>query len=99
MTSSPKLTNCGDALREIRQEAGLSLGDLAELLQWNKGRLSKYETGRLPLSVDVIEQIATTLHLRPEAVILKCVQCQYPALKMPRIGALLEAAVEELKKC
>ncbi|HKQ46806.1 MAG TPA: helix-turn-helix transcriptional regulator [Phycisphaerae bacterium] len=94
------IAGAGSVLRQLRTKAGLSLDDLAGRLDWDKGRLSKYENDQLGLSLDVIEQIAVALDQRAEPVILRLLQHRYPSLASPRskVGRLLREAVDEMTR-
>ncbi len=60
----------GPELRRRRMEAGHSLGDLARLLHYSKGYLSKIETGEKPPSADVARRCDTALHANGELAAL-----------------------------
>jgi transcriptional regulator with XRE-family HTH domain len=96
MSEPLKIAGAGPAIRQLRQAAGLSLEDLADRLGWDKGRLSKYETDRLGLSISIIEEIARALGRRPEVVALYCLKQRYPKLSSSEVGCLLDSLVEEL---
>jgi transcriptional regulator with XRE-family HTH domain len=94
----PKLHKAGSVIRELREEAGLSLSDLAQKMGWDKGRLSKYENDGLGLSAQTIEKIATALNFNPEVLLLKCLQHKYPRLAEAKTGKLIEEAIRELSR-
>ena len=100
MSNHVSIDGAGEVLRNCRLEAELSLEQLADRLQWDKGRLSKYENNRLGVTLDVIEQIAVALGHRAEPIVLKCVQHLYPALasNRSRVGRLLQSAVDHMLK-
>ena len=75
----------------------MSLRELATRLGWDRGRLSKYETDAVGLTLPVIEEIAAGLQLRPEVVVLKCIQSRYPALKKSDAGRYLANLVNALE--
>lgn len=54
-------TLVGAELRRLRLAAGLSLSELARLVHYSKGYLSKIETGRKPVSVDLARRCDTAL--------------------------------------
>ena len=87
-------------IRTLRQQAGLSLEEMARRIGWDKGRLSKYENSRLGLSLPVIEDIAKALGERPEVVVLRCLKERYPALSSSKseVGRLVQHLVDELGK-
>jgi len=88
-----KLTGVGRTIRQLREQAGLSQAELSRRLGWAAGKLSKYETNHLALSLEVIEEIARVLEQRPDVVVLRCLQHRYPALGTSEVGRLLEAMV------
>jgi transcriptional regulator with XRE-family HTH domain len=45
-------------IKELRERAGLSQGELAKLLDVDEGSVSRWEAGRRPLSPVVIERLA-----------------------------------------
>jgi transcriptional regulator with XRE-family HTH domain len=47
-------SDLGVVLREARQEAGISLGRMARLTAYSKSYLGNIETGRRPVTVDII---------------------------------------------
>jgi transcriptional regulator with XRE-family HTH domain len=59
MGNQPKLF--GAELRRARLAAGLSLGELAGIVHYSKGYLSKIETGRKPPSVDLARRCDVAL--------------------------------------
>ena len=92
------IASSGDAIRGLRMAQGLSLQDVATRIGWDKSRLSKYETNRLDLSIEVIEQIAQALGHPPLFVVLKCLKHRYPELgsRRSKLGRLLDSVVREL---
>lgn len=63
-----KAKGLGALLRRLREEAGLSQAGLAGRLGWDKGRLSKYETGSLAVSFKTLDKLALALGLEPAGV-------------------------------
>ena len=96
----PRIESAGEAVRALREQAGLSLRELAERLGWDKGRLSKYENNQLAMSLPVIEQIAEGLGRAPLVVLLHCLKHRYPALSRAnsKVRSLVEQLVTELSK-
>jgi len=45
-------------IKELREHAGLSQGELAKLIDADEGSISRWEAGRRPLSPVVIERLA-----------------------------------------
>lgn len=75
-----KLTGAGDVLRELREQAGLSLREAAGKLDWYPGELSKYETNKVGVSLEIVEKIADLVGKPREAVVLQCLQTRYTKL-------------------
>ena len=75
----------------------MSLRELAERLGWDRGRLSKYETNTLGLTLPLIEEIAKALEMRTEVVVLECLMNRYPSLKSSEVGKHLKRAVNCLE--
>jgi len=92
---SLKLSSAGAAIRRLRESKNLSQKEMARLLNWPEGRLSKYETNSLALSVPVIEEIAIALGERPAAVALFCLREHFPDLGTTEVGRLLESLVAQ----
>ena len=80
------------------EEAALSLSEMAKRLDWDKGRLSKYENNQLGISLSVAEEIAKVLKKRPETVVLLCLKEHYPKLKKSETGEILDALVNALEQ-
>ena len=76
----------------------MTLEGLARKLNWNKGRLSKYENDRLGMSLSVLDKIAKALGEWTEVLVLLCLKQQYPKLSRPdsEAGQLLDALVDKL---
>ena len=98
MLESLKLPRSGRSIRLLREGRGLTLENLADRLGWNKGRLSKYENGRLSVTLTVLEQIAKALDERTEVVVLYCLKHCYPELSLAgsKTGHLLQKLVDSL---
>lgn len=47
----------GDKLKEARENSGLSLREVAELIGKNHSTIHSYETGRNAINVDVMDEI------------------------------------------
>ena len=52
----------GHRLQQVRQHRGLSQGRLAKAIGVTVGTVQHYEHGRVPITVDRIEQLALALH-------------------------------------
>lgn len=96
MANALRIDGAGRFIRQLREEAGFKLNELALSLGWDKGRLSKYENGRLAVSLPVLEEIAVGLGLRPEVVVFRCMKHLYPKLSGSEAGTLLETLIHEL---
>ncbi|WP_334108517.1 helix-turn-helix domain-containing protein [Methylobacillus sp.] len=51
----------GNAIKEIRQQHGLTIADVAERANISRGMLSKIENGLVSTSLDTLEQLANSL--------------------------------------
>ncbi len=59
----------GRRLARARQEAGLTLQELAERLGWHISTLHNYESGRRPLRIAQLAQLAAALNRSPAAML------------------------------
>jgi transcriptional regulator with XRE-family HTH domain len=66
------MDNFGAELRRRRQEAGLSLNQLAERVHYHKGHLSKVENGRKPPGEELARQCDAVLLAGGELLALAC---------------------------
>ena len=82
--STLKFETLGDELRTIREECKVSLSELARKINWNKGRLSKYEKNKIALTVDAIEQIAQGLQIPSPVIVIRFLKKLYPVLSNPQ---------------
>jgi transcriptional regulator with XRE-family HTH domain len=57
----------GKRLARARQDAGLTLQELAERLGWHISTLHNYESGRRPLRIAQLAQFAAALNRSPAA--------------------------------
>lgn len=57
----------GRRLARARQDAGLTLQELAERLGWHISTLHNYESGRRPLRIAQLAQLAAALQRSPAA--------------------------------
>lgn len=92
------LDQCGQVLRELREQHGLSQVDLARKMNglfgcWTNIRLCKIESDKLPVTRKTIHQFASALEMRPERLYLMCLMAQYPALAEGELGILLDKIV------
>ena len=86
----------GRVIRQLREDARLSLADLAERVGWDKGRLSKYENDKIALSMPVIEEIAGALKKPPLEIVLACLKTRYPVLQNADLSRLLDKVVKHV---
>lgn len=56
----------GERLRQLRQERGVSLGGLAQLVHYTKGYLSRVETGEKPMTPEVARRCEDALRATGE---------------------------------
>ena len=59
----------GQRLAHARQEAGLTLQELAERVGWHISTLHNYESGRRPLKIAQLAQLAAALNRSPAALL------------------------------
>jgi transcriptional regulator with XRE-family HTH domain len=79
-----KFESLGDELRTIREECKVGLNELAKKINWDKGRLSKYENNKLALTVDAIDQIAQGLGIPSPVIVIRFLKKLYPVLSNPQ---------------
>jgi transcriptional regulator with XRE-family HTH domain len=60
------LKNVGKALAILRQQMGLSQAELAESCGIGRSQLSRYEAGRVAISLVVLEKILGRLNVAPD---------------------------------
>jgi XRE family transcriptional regulator, fatty acid utilization regulator len=65
MESNPYDVQFGRRLAHARQAAGLTLQELAERVGWHVSTLHNYESGRRPLKIAQLAQIAAALNRSP----------------------------------
>lgn len=94
------IESAGDAIRSLREQANLTLQELADRVGWDKGRLSKYENNYRALSLPVIEAIAAALKLPAPVVVFHCLKRRYPGLANTRskVGRLVQELTDALSK-
>lgn len=100
MSREITIPTAGDAIRALREQAGLSLQELADRVGWDKGRLSKYENNRLALALPAIDTIARGLDLAPAVVVYHCLKHRYPALTLAESerGQLVKELVDQMNE-
>lgn len=91
-----KLRSAGSVVRRIREERGWTVEELARKLKWNKSRLSRYENDVTPLSMDILERIASALEMSPVVLVGFYLNKHYPQLR--RRNSAAWKAIEDLMK-
>ena len=92
-----QIEKAGQVIRDLRSERGIGLNELAARMGWDKGRLSKYETNQLGLSLSAVGEIAKALHVRPEVLVFECLKQVYPRLRRDsEERQLLEQLIEKM---
>ena len=81
MNRKQSIDSAGKAIRALREEAGLTVTALADLLGWDKSRLSRIETDQIGLTAASIVEIAEALDKPPEVVLLRCFRYSFPESK------------------
>ena len=89
----------GQVLRAEREQAGLTLPQLAEQLGWNRSRLSRYENNETAMSLEVLSAIARKLHIEPEYLLLQCLRATFPKLADAdtEVGALVSQIIDFMR--
>ncbi len=64
-TTRKKLTGVGVAIREFRQQAGLSQDQLADRMDMSTPYISMLESGKRYPSIEMLIRIAIALEVRP----------------------------------
>ncbi len=90
------LDKAGGVIREIREEYNLSQIDLATRLGWDPSQLNRIESGRVPVTRRTIHEVARSLEIQPERLLLKCLQVEYPSLQTSKVGTLLNEVIGHL---
>lgn len=68
-TTRKKLTGVGVAIREYRQQAGLSQDELADRMDMSTPYISMLESGKRYPSIEMLIRIALALEVRPGAML------------------------------
>lgn len=68
-TTRKKLASVGVAIREFRQQAGLSQDDLADRMDLSTSYISMLESGKRYPSIEMLIRIAIALEVRPGAML------------------------------
>ena len=100
MSREITIPTAGDTIRALREQAGLSLQELADRVGWDKGRLSKYENNHLALALPALDTIAHGLDLAPAVVVYNCLKHRYPALTLAESerGQLVKELVDQMNE-
>ena len=69
-----RIEGAGRVFRKYRDKHGLTLGELAKRLKWDKSRLSLYENDKRSISLAVIFKVAKALDERPEVLMFDCLK-------------------------
>ena len=95
-----KLDGIGSALKELREQSGLTTAALAEELGIDQSTLSKYENGRRAVPLSLLEDIASVLGQPPVAVVAWCLKERFPELAEPKskVSKLLGALEKDIAK-
>ena len=72
----------GQALRESRQQAGLTLDDLAQAAHTSRAAMCNYERGKRSIPEDVLDRAAETLR-DPFLRLRACAQCRTGFFRIP----------------
>ncbi len=98
-----KLLGAGEFIRGLRDEVGISLRELAEELNVNRGTISRWESDDLAISLDSLEAIADALGKPRQEVAMRCLryslETRYPDLanEGTRPGKLVAELIEALR--
>ena len=85
----------GDRIRFYRQQAKLSQEELAEATELSNVHVSKIENGNTKHSVEIIVNIATTLRITPDLLLIDSLP-EHPQNKNDLNTLLLECTPEEV---
>lgn len=69
--ATPLHVEIGLRLRSARERAGMTQDQLAGAIRIETATLSRYETGRSPVSLEVLERAATALSIEPEELLAR----------------------------
>ena len=88
-------TKLGERIRFYRQQAKLSQEELAEATELSNVHVSKIENGNTKPSVEIIVNIATTLRITPDLLLIDSLP-EHPQNKNDLNTLLLECTPEEV---
>lgn len=90
----------GGFLRKLRLDAGVGLRELSRRTGFGPGELSKYENGKVGITLDIVDAVADALQLPREYAALTCLLGRYRKLADRRnpIGKAFEALRLETQK-
>ncbi len=96
MAGDLTISGGGAAIRRLREKVGVGLNELAGKLAWNPGRLSRYETNKIGVSLHAICELGDKLGVPPEQLLLECLKELNPGLSQTAGGKILEKIVAQL---
>src|SRR5437763_506285 len=79
--SDVRIGEVGEILRMAREDAGLSLQNVADRLGCNRATVSKYESNKIAVSLDIVESIADAVGCPKDQLVLQCLQQRYSTSK------------------
>lgn len=97
--NGPRIDRSGAVITQERERAGATLPALADRLGWHKSRLFRYENNDTPLTAEAIVEIADALGIKPEYLLLRCVEVRFPKLADRRtdVGKAAGELLDSLK--
>lgn len=66
------IPDAGPILRQHRQNAKLSIDDVAERTRMDRSQISRYESGEVRVNLRVLEALALAIGQKPQKVIAEC---------------------------
>ena len=93
-----RIEGAGEVIRQARQEKGVSLRALSELLGWDRSRLSRYETNRNALTLVTIQAIAEKLAVSPSLLLWQSLKKVHKDIEETEIGAAVEQIIVGLRE-
>src|SRR5262245_2808766 len=84
MAASARAIGAGRRLQEVREHVGVSQLLLAQLIRVSKGTIQNYESGRVPLHVGRMGQIARALNVEPADLLAQ------PGAPLPKLRGILQ---------
>ena len=68
-TETATLIKTGQAIRKLREEAGLTQTQLADIVGTTQSMIGKYERGELDFSLTRLVEIARALEITPDKIL------------------------------